>query len=60
MAGVATEKPDSHLYLKGVCSLPQGLISQESNHNTIYLFSETWCGYREADVSEGSFKQSCC
>lgn len=32
-------------------------IGQISNFNTIYLFSETWRGYREAEVSDGSFKQ---
>lgn len=39
-------------------SLPQSLIGLESNLNTIYLFSETQRGYREAEVSEGSFKHT--
>lgn len=40
------------------CSLPQSLIGLESNLNTIYLFSETRRGYREAEVSDGSFKHT--
>lgn len=57
MAGVATEKPGPIFILQGVCSLPQSLIGLKSTLNTIYLFSETRRGYREADVSEGSFKR---
>jgi len=31
------------------------LAEQKSKHDTIYLFSETWRGYREAEDSDGSF-----
>lgn len=50
VAGVATEKPGSHHYSYWRDS------SSQYNLNTIYLFSETRRGYREAEVSEGSFK----
>lgn len=54
MAGVATEKPGSHLS----AWWGESLIGLDSNLNTIYLFSETRRGYREAEVSEGSFKHT--
>lgn len=41
-----------------MCSLPQSLIGKDSNFNTIYLFSETRCGYREAELSDGRFKHA--
>jgi len=56
MAGVATEKPGSHPYPEGVFCIPLFLLAeQKPKHDTIYLFSETWRGYREAEDSDGSF-----
>lgn len=45
------------LFLQG-CLLCHSFLSLVTDLNTIYLFSETRRGYREADVSEGSFKHS--
>lgn len=40
----------------GVFCIPLFLLAeQKSKHDTIYLFSETWRGYREAEYSDGSF-----
>lgn len=52
MAGVATEKPGSHLCAEA------SLIGLEIKPQLfIYMFSETQRGYREAGVSDGSFKK---
>lgn len=58
MAGVATEKPGTHPYTKGACSLPQSYWLDITLLDIIYLFSETQRGYREAGGSEGSFKHT--
>lgn len=63
MAGVATEKPGSHPYPEGAFSFFTRKVLLAKNRNetfyTIYLFSETRRGYREAERSEGSFKHTC-
>jgi len=58
MAGVATEKPGSHLYAYRSLIFATVLLARCQTSNTIYLFSETLRGYREAEVSEGSFKHT--
>lgn len=57
MAGVATEKPETIFGPCGVCAVLRSHWPM-IHMSPIYLFSGTQRGYREAEVSDGSFKQS--